>query len=64
MKIVDMFWTSRVNYYKIRCDCGNEFPQRVDRFTIVCSKCKRRSHKETIDIELEKKNGKNIQNKG
>jgi hypothetical protein len=54
MKIVDVFWTDRVNYYKIKCNCGNVFPQRVDRFIIMCSKCKRRAHKETIKIELEK----------
>ena len=39
MKIIDAHWDSSVNVLKIKCECGNEFEQRTDRWKVFCPQC-------------------------
>lgn len=36
---VDVVWTKQVNKLIVKCNCGNVFFARMDRFKIVCSRC-------------------------
>lgn len=54
MKIINAFWTDRINYLVIVCDkCGAKFPYRVDKWYIVC-KCGNRQHRDKLKIRMEK----------
>jgi acetone carboxylase gamma subunit len=41
MNIVDAVWKPEVNWLIIRCDCGNHFKHRADRWRCVCDYCGR-----------------------
>lgn len=51
MMIVDARWTSRVNMLIVRCDCGNKWEHRADRWRVSCPQCGR---SERLDMVRER----------
>ena len=39
MKILDTFWTPKINVHIVECDCGHQNPMRADVWYINCSRC-------------------------
>jgi len=39
MKIIDAYWTPKINILTIQCSCGTLFKSRADRIRVICPKC-------------------------
>uniref|UniRef100_A0A6M3K475 Uncharacterized protein n=1 Tax=viral metagenome TaxID=1070528 RepID=A0A6M3K475_9ZZZZ len=39
MKIIDVTWSPIVNMIRVKCDCGNVFSFRIDRWKVRCYNC-------------------------
>lgn len=48
MKLLDAEWTPQVNLLVVQCECGRIFKTRVDRWTVVCPKCRKKERIEGI----------------
>ena len=51
MKIMAANWTAKFNSLLVKCDCGNLFNHRADRWIVVCSACGNKINMEEIRSE-------------
>ena len=51
MRIESARWTAQVNKLFLRCDCGELFEHRADRWNATCPKCGKWGHLNAIRDE-------------
>jgi hypothetical protein len=49
MKLVDVYWTPRVNRLVVTCDCGNAIDHPSNYSMVVCNVCRRAELWHSID---------------